>query len=94
MMTVTDSANEELKRILETKSLEPGRSLRLAMPPTWEGQGDFGIVIDEERDGDRALLFQGLTVLLVGADLEGRLASAVLDFKESTEGPRFTLDVF
>ena len=39
MVTVTDSAKEELKRILETRALAPGKMLRLAMPPGLEGGG-------------------------------------------------------
>ena len=94
MMTVTDKAKEELKRILEMRSLDPGKGLRLATPPTWTGEGDFGIVIDEEHDGDDAVVFQGLKVLLLDADMAERLPTAILDFKDSPDGPRFTLDVF
>ena len=33
MVTVSHRAKEELKRILEVSSLDPGRCLRLATPP-------------------------------------------------------------
>ena len=39
MVTVTDSAKRELKRVLETRSLTPGKALRLAVPPVWTGEG-------------------------------------------------------
>ena len=94
MVTVTSRAKEELKRILETSSLKSGKYLRLATPPAWTGEGDWGIVIDEERDGDQAVDFQGLKVLLLDFDLVERLTNAVFDFKDSSEGSRFTLDVF
>ena len=64
------------------------------MPPVWTGQGDFGVVIDEEGNGDRAVEFHGSTVLLVDTAIEERLSKAVLDFKDSPDGPRFTLDVY
>ena len=94
MVTVTDRANEELKRTLERSSLAPGKYLRLATPPIWEGEGDFGIVVDEVGDGDYVVGFQGLKVLLVDAGLAERLSNAELDFRDSPVGPRFTLDVF
>ena len=94
MVTVTDTAKEELKRILDAKNLASGRCLRLAMPPVWVGEGDFGIVIDEEGDGDHVVNLQDLKVLLLDAGLAERLSTAVLDFKDSPDGPRFTLDVF
>ena len=94
MVTVTDRAKEELKRVLETSSLDPDRYLRLATPPGWTGEGDFGIVIDERGETDHVVDHEGLQVLLMDAALTEQLPSAVLDFKESPDGPRFTLDVF
>ena len=94
MVTVTDSAKEELKRILETRSLDPGKYLRLTTPPVWQGEGDFGVVIDEDRMGDKAVELQGVKLLLVDPTLAEQLSNAVFDFKDSPEGARFTLDVY
>ena len=94
MVTVTDSAKEELKRIFEVKNLDPGRYLRLTTPPVWQGEGDFGIVIDDQGNGDHVVGLNGLTVLLVDPGLLEQLSNAVLDFKDSPGGSRFTLDVF
>ena len=94
MVKVTTRAKEELKRIIETRTLEPGKCLRLATPPVWSGEGDFGVVIDDETGSDEVVSFQELKVLLLDADLVERLPTAVLDFKESEGGSRFTLDVF
>ena len=44
-MEITDKAKEELHKILESRKLDDGQGLRLATPPVWEGEGDFGIVI-------------------------------------------------
>ncbi len=93
-VTVTDKAREELRRILEIRSLTSGKCLRLAIPPVWTGEGDFGIVIDAEAEGDLAVDFQGLTVLRMDPGLAQQLPTAVLDFKDSPQGPRFTLDVY
>ena len=94
MVTVTDKAKEGLKSILETRSLAPGKLLRLAMPPVWKGEGDFGIVIDDQGENDHVVSFQGMDLLLIDASLLDRLAKAVLDFKESPRGMGFTLDVY
>ncbi len=94
MLTVTESAKEELRRILETSNLDPERYLRLAMPPVWTGEGDFGLVIDERSETDHAVDHEGMQVLLMDAALAEQLPSAVLDFKASPDGSRFTLDVF
>ena len=94
MVTVTNRAKQELKRVGERLDLEMGKFLRLATPPMWVGEGDFGIVIAEELDGDRLVEHDGAVVLLVDWDLMERMPRAVLDFKESPEGARFTLDVF
>ncbi len=94
MFTVTDSAKEELQRTLERSSLAPGKVLRLTTPPAWTGPGDFGVVIDQSGDEEHLVEFQGLTVLVVDSDLAGHLAESVLDFVDSSDGPRFTLDVY
>ncbi len=94
MFTITESAKEEIGRILETKDLDAGKHLRLAVPPVWTGVGDFGIVVDDEQEDDQTIDYQGRTVLLVGQDLTQQLENSVLDFQEFSDGPRFTLDVF
>ena len=94
MVTVTDTAKGELRRILETTSLETGKYLRLAIPPVWQGEGDFGIVIDGEGGADQVVDFGGTRILLVESELADSLSKAVLDFKDSPQGPRFTLDVY
>ena len=92
MVTVTDDAKRELKRILETRSLADDKALRLAVPPTWTGEGDFGIVIDEAETEGVMVEYEGLPVLLIDTELMEKLESSVLDFKDSPS--RFTLDVF
>ena len=90
MVKVTESAKEELKRLVEARSLDPGKFLRLAISPIWQGEGDFGIVIADEGHGDSLVSYQGQTVLLLDPALTDRLSKSVLDFKDS----RFALDVY
>ena len=49
MIEITDEAKKELRRVLSSYDFEAGKGFRLATPPVWEGEGDFGIVIDVER---------------------------------------------
>lgn len=94
MLTVTDSAKEELQRTLERTSLAPGKVLRLTTPPAWTGPGDFGVVIDASGEDEHLVEFHGATVLVVDSDLADHLTDSVLDFIDSSDGPRFTLDVY
>ncbi len=89
-MRITDEAKEELRRVLGTYNLEAGKGFRLATPPVWEGEGDFGIVIDVGRNRDHVVEHEGTELLRMDPDTAQGLANAVMDFKES----RFTLDVY
>lgn len=94
MFTVTNNAKEELKRIVESRKIEVGRCLRLAVQPTWPGPGDFGIVVDDEKADDHAVTLRGTKILLLEMQFIPQLDKAVLDFKTDLEGDRFTLDVY
>ena len=94
MVTVTEEAKQELKRIYDSRSLDVGMYLRLAIPPVWTGYGDFGIVIDSEQEGDISVLFQDQKVLILEGRITTQISNSVLDFKETPDGNRFTLDVF
>ncbi len=76
------------------RSLEPDKFLRLTTPPVWTLEGDFGIVVDDERFADHVVSLEGETVLLIDPELTRQLADGVFDFKSTPEGTRFTLDVF
>ncbi len=90
MIEITDEAKKELRRVLSSYDFEAGKGFRLATPPVWEGEGDFGIVIDVERDRDHVIEHEGVELLRLDPGTAEHLAKAVMDFKES----RFTLDVY
>ena len=94
MVNVTEAARSELRRILATSSLVQGKHLRLATPPEWVGEGDFGIVIDAEKEGDLIIDSDGQLLLLVGEALAERISMSVFDFKDTPQGTGFTLDVY
>ena len=93
-LTITDSAMDELDRIADGKHLEDGKFLRLATPPVWIGEGDWGIVVSDTDDDDDVFGKDGRTALGMSPSLAEQMADAVLDFKDTPEGARFTLDVY
>ena len=93
-MTVTDDAMQELVRIIDGRHLESGQFLRLATPPVWIGEGDWGIVISDADDEDQVFERDGRTVLVMAPTLTEQMSDAVFDFKDTSEGSRFTLDVY
>jgi len=90
---VTKTAKDELKRMVEARVMPEGKHFRLATPPIWTLEGDFGIVLDEERSGDNTVEHGGQVVLLIDPDLARQLINATFDFTMSPQGPRFKLDV-
>ena len=52
MITITNRAKTKLREMKEDGTVKKGKFLRLATPPTWTGEGDFGLVLDIERIGD------------------------------------------
>ena len=93
-MKVTDSAKLELVRVLDSHNLQLDKCLRLAIPPTWDGPGDFGIVISVEGRDDHKIEYDGVNLLFLDSALADSLSNSVLDFKQTPEGSKFTLDVF
>ena len=94
MLEVTDAARSELRRIMQTRALPPGKYLKLAVKPEWTGPGDFGIVIDDEKGGEIFFESDGQTVLAVDPGLAENLECSVFDFKHTERGAGFTLDVY
>lgn len=94
MIEVTDAAKKQLRTVTDERELGLGRFLRLAVPPVWTGDGDFGIVIDALGAMDVNITEGGKTVLLIGPELTEASSKSILDFKTDDPGPRFTLDVY
>jgi hypothetical protein len=94
MVRVTNAAKRQLKAVAEERELDPGKFLRLAVPPAWTGEGDFGIVIDARGGMDVDIKLGDRTVLLVEQVVDEQLLRSILDFKKPADGARFTLDVF
>ena len=94
MLDASDAANQQLKDIAAQRQLDPGKFLRLAVPPVWTGDGDFGIVVDDRGALDTAVKLEGRTVLLIEREVANQMSKSVLDYKVTPQGMGFTLDVY
>jgi len=87
MISVTESAKEELKRVSADIVDQPESLLRLV---AGEG-GQLGLVADSEKEGDQIIEHQGSTVLVVGKELSAALEGIGIDCQDSDDGPRLVL---
>jgi hypothetical protein len=91
---VTDAARAQLREVADGRSLSPGKYLRLALPPVWTGEGEFGIVIDDRGSGDETISWDGRPCLLVEREVSQQLSRSRMDFKDTPAGMGFTIDVY
>ena len=94
MVDVTEAAKQQLKEVATQRQLDPGKFLRLAVPPVWTGEGDFGIVVDARGAMDMAVKLDGRTVLLIEREVADQMSKSILDYKTTPQGAGFTLDVY
>jgi hypothetical protein len=82
MIMLTDRARERLKSLVVTRLRRRRRSLRLAPGAT----GQFGLVSDVPRPGDRRVEHDGTIVLLLSAPLANGLEGWILDCVDAGDG--------
>ena len=94
MFNVSSIARKELERLISTTTMNSDKFLRLAVPPAWPGDGDFGIVIDYQNPDDIVIYSNSDTILLlIDPNLTDNLSNSILDFKAANSESRFTLDI-
>lgn len=94
MIKVSSIATKELERLISTTTMDSDKFLRLAIPPTWPGEGDFGIVIDYQNPDDIVIYSNSDTILLlIDPSLTDNLSNSILDFKAANSESTFTLDI-
>lgn len=86
MLTVTEKALDALTTVLDVNETGPEDALRLT-----PSAGGFGLVVDEQHEGDQVVSQGERAVLLVEQRISDTLGGAVLDVVESPEGPQLTL---
>jgi len=84
MVGATERAKQELKRILNTNTDKSEACLRL----TADDQGQLGLAIDVERQGDQAIEHEDSKVLLVGKNLADTLQGITIDIEDTPEGAK------
>ncbi len=90
-LTVTDRAAAALKETLDSLDHQPEETLRL-VPRTANGTtSELGLALDESRDGDQVVDYDGETVMVIDDGLSEALSAATLDLEEGPQGPALTL---
>lgn len=87
MLNVTEEATEVLTKTLESNEIPDGQGLRLAR----NAAGEFGLAVDEKREGDHIVESSERAVLFVDQDVSQALDGAVLDVTEAPDGTRLAL---
>jgi Fe-S cluster assembly iron-binding protein IscA len=77
MISVTERAKEEMKKVLVDKVNNPLVGLRLNV----NSPGDFSLSTDIETPGDQVVKHEGMKVLLVGKEWAAGLDGYTLDFE-------------
>jgi Fe-S cluster assembly iron-binding protein IscA len=88
MIQVTERAREALSAVQSEMVDRADVALRLA--PTAEGQ--LSVFPDTGRDDDHVVEHEGHAVLLIEPGLVEELAGTTIDFEETLNGARFTLN--
>ena len=87
MLIVSDRALVVMANALETGQLPEEQVLRLAMGE----DGEFGLVLDEARDGDEIISRNERPVLYIDLKTATSLNGAKLDLAEGTSPARLSL---
>ncbi len=82
MLTITDSARDELKNILEENSSEADDGLRLIV----NQPGNFALMLDKKQDNDEVVEHQGWNILLYQRDMSQILEDIILDCQHTENG--------
>ena len=90
MLTVTATANEQLKKNLQEQTTDPEEAVRIVSSPSTPNR--FKLVLDKEKEGDQVVKSEeGVKLLLVGSDVAPGLEGVVIDYEETGEGRGFTI---
>ena len=87
MLTVTEQARDELKKLLAAKVDWPGARLRLMD----RGEGRLGLGVDIESPGDIVLEHRGAKLLLIEAGLASKLEDVTLDVESAGSGAELVI---
>ncbi len=90
VVSVTDSAAEEIKRLLRENPENAGKTLRVYVEQGGCSGKQYGMVFDEKRDLDLVASRDGVTVLVDPVSAE-HIRGSVVDFSDSLTGGGFKI---
>ena len=94
-MKISDKAKQELLKIRTDRLKDPTKTLKIVTFPLWQGEGDFGIVIQERFDTDVIIKDEnGSELLSVDAHISETVEKAALDFIVVNNIPSFKIDIY
>jgi len=88
MVTVTERAKQELGRALSSSNVD---SAELGLRLMLEAPGEFGLLLDEEKEGDQVVEHEGSKVLLVGEEISGLVNGMTIDCEETAQGSHLVI---
>ena len=90
MLTVTATAKEKLKELLQKQITEPEMAIRIVPSPAMPKK--LELVLDKEKEGDHVVKSEkGIKLLLIASDLAPALKGLVIDYQETPQGTGFTI---
>ena len=94
-MKISDKAKQELLKIRTDRLKDPTKTLKIVTFPLWQGEGDFGIVIQERFDTDVIIKDEnGSELLSVDVHISETVEKAALDFIVVNNMPSFKIDIY
>jgi len=87
MLNVTEGAKGALKTALDNLSAEEDQCVRIKA----DQGGRFGLTLDVEAHGDRIVTHENVKILLVDHETAAQLEDAILDLRDTGEGPQLML---
>jgi Fe-S cluster assembly iron-binding protein IscA len=87
MIGVTERAKEELKALLTSNVDNSQACLRIKA----NEEGKLGVGIDIEMPGDKAIEYEGSTLLVVEQELADSLHNLVIDVDDTDEGSQLVI---
>ncbi len=87
MLSVTERAKQELKRLLRSSVDWPGARLRLID----RGNGKLGLGIDIEMPDDKIIEYEGAAILIIESELASSLKEITLDIDNTPLGPELVI---
>jgi iron-sulfur cluster assembly accessory protein len=90
IITLTPSAVEQIKTILNSDPENAGKPLRVYVEAGGCSGMQYGLVFDEAREGDRRMETEGIEVV-IDAVSAGYITGAQVDFIDSLTGGGFKI---